>query len=278
MKTVVHLLRHGEVHNPDRACSTAAARLPPLRPGPPDGQAGRGGHRRPRHHPGLRLARWSAPSRPAAAAGAPAASTSRPTSGSSSRPTSSRASPSASGRDAAQPEGLALPVEPVAALVGRALQAGRRPDDRRGPRRPATPAEGHEAVVVSHQLPIWITRLHLERRSFLHDPRKRQCTLCSLTSLTFEGERLLDDRLLRAGRRPHPGQGPPGARSPPAGPPTSVEPGARPSSDRRTPARAGRCAVALLGLRRVRRLRAQRRRPGVRERRRHGHRAGAVRA
>lgn len=51
-------------------------------------------------------------------------------------------------------------------------------------------AAGHEAVVVSHQLPIWITRLHVESRSFLHDPRKRQCTLCSLTSFTFEDERL----------------------------------------------------------------------------------------
>lgn len=51
-------------------------------------------------------------------------------------------------------------------------------------------AEGHEAVVVSHQLPIWITRLYAEGRSYVHDPRNRQCTLCSLTSLTFEGERL----------------------------------------------------------------------------------------
>ena len=51
-------------------------------------------------------------------------------------------------------------------------------------------ARGHEAVVVSHQLPIWITRLHVENRSFLHDPRNRQCTLCSLTSLTFEGDEL----------------------------------------------------------------------------------------
>lgn len=51
-------------------------------------------------------------------------------------------------------------------------------------------AEGHEAVLVSHQLPIWITRLYAESRPFVHDPRKRQCTLCSLTSLTFEGERL----------------------------------------------------------------------------------------
>ena len=51
-------------------------------------------------------------------------------------------------------------------------------------------AEGHEAVVVSHQLPIWITRLSLEGRSFLHDPRKRQCTLCSLTSIHFRGDRI----------------------------------------------------------------------------------------
>ncbi|NYG58882.1 broad specificity phosphatase PhoE [Nocardioides daedukensis] len=51
-------------------------------------------------------------------------------------------------------------------------------------------ARGHEAVIVSHQLPIWVTRLHVEKRSFLHDPRKRQCTLCSLTSLTYDGDRL----------------------------------------------------------------------------------------
>jgi len=51
-------------------------------------------------------------------------------------------------------------------------------------------ALGHEALIVSHQLPIWITRLHVEGRSFLHDPRRRQCTLCSLTSFTFEDERL----------------------------------------------------------------------------------------
>ena len=51
-------------------------------------------------------------------------------------------------------------------------------------------AYGHEAVIVSHQLPIWVTRLHAENRSFVHLPTKRQCTLCSLTSLTFEGNRL----------------------------------------------------------------------------------------
>jgi broad specificity phosphatase PhoE len=52
-------------------------------------------------------------------------------------------------------------------------------------------AAGHESVVVSHQLPIWVTRLFAERRRFLHDPRHRQCTLCSLTSFTFADERLV---------------------------------------------------------------------------------------
>ncbi len=51
-------------------------------------------------------------------------------------------------------------------------------------------AAGHEAVLVSHQLPIWTTRLHVEKRSFVHDPRKRQCTLCSLTSFHFVGDQL----------------------------------------------------------------------------------------
>jgi broad specificity phosphatase PhoE len=55
-------------------------------------------------------------------------------------------------------------------------------------------ARGHEAVIVSHQLPIWTTRLHVENRSFLHNPRNRQCTLCSLTSLVFDGDELVSLR------------------------------------------------------------------------------------
>lgn len=51
-------------------------------------------------------------------------------------------------------------------------------------------ADGREAVLVSHQLPIWTTRLHAEKRSFLHDPRRRKCTLCSVTSFHFVGDRI----------------------------------------------------------------------------------------
>lgn len=52
-------------------------------------------------------------------------------------------------------------------------------------------ARGHEAVLVSHQLPVWIARLDAEQRRFVHDPRKRQCSLASLTSLTFDDDRLV---------------------------------------------------------------------------------------
>ncbi|TRW44444.1 histidine phosphatase family protein [Georgenia yuyongxinii] len=54
-----------------------------------------------------------------------------------------------------------------------------------------TRAAGGEALLVSHQLPIWVTRLSLERRPLAHDPRRRQCSLASLTSLTFDGRRLV---------------------------------------------------------------------------------------
>ncbi len=58
-------------------------------------------------------------------------------------------------------------------------------------RRARDEARGHEALLVSHQLPIWITRLDAEDRRFVHDPRKRQCSLASLTSFTFEDNRFI---------------------------------------------------------------------------------------
>ncbi len=52
-------------------------------------------------------------------------------------------------------------------------------------------ARGHEAVAVSHQLPIWIVRSFVERRRLWHDPRRRQCTLASLTTFTFQGDKIV---------------------------------------------------------------------------------------
>ncbi|ACQ81498.1 Phosphoglycerate mutase [Beutenbergia cavernae DSM 12333] len=52
-------------------------------------------------------------------------------------------------------------------------------------------AAGHEAVLVSHQSPIWITRLAIAGRPLWHDLRARQCALASVTSLTFDGATLV---------------------------------------------------------------------------------------
>jgi broad specificity phosphatase PhoE len=44
-------------------------------------------------------------------------------------------------------------------------------------------ARGHEAV--------WIVRSFVERRRLWHDPRRRQCTLASLTTFTYRGDRIV---------------------------------------------------------------------------------------
>ena len=52
-------------------------------------------------------------------------------------------------------------------------------------------AEGHEAVCVSHQLPIWTLRRYVEKKRLWHDPRRRQCGLASLTSFRFVGAKVV---------------------------------------------------------------------------------------
>jgi broad specificity phosphatase PhoE len=71
------------------------------------------------------------------------------------------------------------PYVEIAARMLRAVEAAR------------DAARGHEAVCVSHQLPIWTLRLHLEGRRYVHDPRRRQCGLASVTSITYEGDRFV---------------------------------------------------------------------------------------
>ena len=54
-------------------------------------------------------------------------------------------------------------------------------------------AGGKDALVVSHQLPIWILRSAIENRKLLHDPRKRICSLASVTSLHLDDEGVIQD-------------------------------------------------------------------------------------
>lgn len=53
-------------------------------------------------------------------------------------------------------------------------------------------AEGHEAVCVSHQLPIETLRRFVQGQNMWHDPRRRRCGLASLTSFHFVGAQIVD--------------------------------------------------------------------------------------
>ena len=51
-------------------------------------------------------------------------------------------------------------------------------------------AAGREAVCVSHQLPIWVTRRMAEGRRLWHNPATREAALGSVTSFTYSGDHL----------------------------------------------------------------------------------------
>jgi broad specificity phosphatase PhoE len=52
----------------------------------------------------------------------------------------------------------------------------------------ARAARGHEAVCVSHQLPIWIARRATEGQRLWHHPGHRQCALASVTTFRYTGD------------------------------------------------------------------------------------------
>ena len=72
------------------------------------------------------------------------------------------------------------PYADIAARLGAAIAAAR-----------LSAGEGGQALIVSHQLPIWTARLQAEGRHLFHDPRKRRCSLASVTSLSFAGDVLV---------------------------------------------------------------------------------------
>jgi broad specificity phosphatase PhoE len=69
--------------------------------------------------------------------------------------------------------------EPYVEIATRVLAAARAARDAAGAR---------EAVCISHQLPIVCARRSAEGLHLFHDPRHRQCGLASVTSLTFDGD------------------------------------------------------------------------------------------
>ncbi|MDP1720621.1 MAG: histidine phosphatase family protein [Candidatus Nanopelagicaceae bacterium] len=52
-------------------------------------------------------------------------------------------------------------------------------------------AGGKDAICISHQLPIWILRSSIEGRHMVHDPRKRQCSLASVTTIHFDDQDMI---------------------------------------------------------------------------------------
>jgi broad specificity phosphatase PhoE len=72
------------------------------------------------------------------------------------------------------------PYAEIAARMAAALAAAR------------DAAAGHEAVCVSHQLPIWTLRQQLAGNRLWHDPRRRQCALASVTSFHYDGDELAE--------------------------------------------------------------------------------------
>jgi broad specificity phosphatase PhoE len=73
--------------------------------------------------------------------------------------------------------------EPYAQIAERMLAAMRAARDGA-----LAAGERKQAICVSHQLPIVTARRAAEGRTLFHDPRKRQCSLASVTSFTFDGD------------------------------------------------------------------------------------------
>lgn len=182
----LHLVRHGEVHNPERVLY---GRLPHYR----------------LSESGRRMARAAAEHIEALG-----------------RPVSSlRSSPLQRAQESAEPftEIFGLDavidervIEPTNVFEGtRMSRSLRDPRNWWHLRRPAVPSWGEpyasiasrmeaamhgawretddgDVVIVSHQAPIWITHLHVAGLPLRHDPRTRRCALSSVTSFEHVGD------------------------------------------------------------------------------------------
>jgi len=72
----------------------------------------------------------------------------------------------------------------------------------------AAEARGHEAVLVSHQLAIWVARRSAEERRLWHNPARRECALGSVTSFTYRDATIVAvDSAEPAGAAPDGGHG-----------------------------------------------------------------------
>lgn len=73
--------------------------------------------------------------------------------------------------------------EPFEEIAARMVNAIERARDK---------AEGHEAIIVSHQLPIVMVQRTALGKRLAHAPWDRECDLASVTSLVFQDDQLID--------------------------------------------------------------------------------------
>ena len=52
--------------------------------------------------------------------------------------------------------------------------------------------DGGDAVIVSHQLPIWMVHRRVAGKSLAHDPRRRRCALSSITTFERRGSTFVE--------------------------------------------------------------------------------------
>ncbi len=74
--------------------------------------------------------------------------------------------------------------EPYIEIAARMLAAITDADD--------AASESDEIVIVSHQLPIWMVHRKLAGAKLHHDPRKRRCALSSITTIRRDGEKFVE--------------------------------------------------------------------------------------
>lgn len=53
-------------------------------------------------------------------------------------------------------------------------------------------SDGGDIVLVTHQLPIWVVHRRLSGKQLAHDPRQRRCALSSITSLERRGDQFVE--------------------------------------------------------------------------------------
>lgn len=53
-------------------------------------------------------------------------------------------------------------------------------------------SDGGDAVIVSHQLPIWMVHRRVAGKSLAHDPRRRRCALSSITTFERRGSMFVE--------------------------------------------------------------------------------------